>query len=335
MRVAVFSTRPYDREGLDAANERAGASIDFVYHDARLSPESASLAKGCEGVCLFPNDDAGANALEALSGVGVRLIALRSAGFNNVDLEAADRCGLTVCRVPSYSPEAVAEHAMALLLTLNRKTHRAYNRVREHNFELAGLRGFDLHGKTVGVVGTGKIGLAFCRIARGFGCRVLAHDPYPSDDAEAIGIEYTGLDALCAESRVVSLHAPLTPETRHLINADRLEQLGSDAILINTSRGGLVDTDALIVALKARRLAGVALDVYEEEEHVFFKDLSAEVLDDDRLARLISFPNVLVTGHQGFFTQEALDAIAETTVGNIAAFASGELTEANTVRAGR
>jgi D-lactate dehydrogenase len=317
MRIAVFSTKPYDRRFLEAAG--AGHAFDWI--EARLESATARLAEGAEVACLFVNDRADAAALEVLARGGVKLLALRSAGFNHVDLAAAERLGLAVGRVPAYSPEAVAEHAVAMLLALNRNIHRAYARVREGNFALEGLLGFDLHGKTVGVVGTGQIGLAFARIMAGFGCRLLGHDPFPSDAARAIGVEYRALDALLPEADIVSLHCPLTPETRHLLDRRRLASMKRGAMLVNTSRGAILDTPAVIAALKSGQIGHLALDVYEEEEKLFFEDLSGKVIADDVFARLLTFPNVLITGHQGFFTQEAMRAIAETTIANIESFA--------------
>ena len=318
MRIAVFSTKPYDRRFLEAAN--AGGH-GFAWIESRLDPATARLAEGCEAACLFVNDRADAAALEVLAAGGVRLLALRSAGFNHVDLPAAQRLGLAVGRVPAYSPEAVAEHAVALILTLNRHTHRAFNRVREGNFALEGLLGFDLHGKTVGIVGTGQIGLAFARIMAGFGCRLLGHDPQENPECLKLGLRYRPLDDLLAESDVVSLHCPLTPGTRHLMNAERLARMKRGAMLVNTSRGAILDTGAVIRALKSGHLGHLALDVYEEEEKLFFEDLSGTVIEDDVFARLLTFPNVLITGHQGFFTEEALRAIAETTMANVDSFA--------------
>jgi D-lactate dehydrogenase len=289
-------------------------------------------ARGATAVCAFVNDTLDRPCLEALAGHGVRLIALRCAGFNNIDLPAARSLGLAVVRVPAYSPEAVAEHAVALLLTLNRKTHRAYNRVRELNFSLNGLVGFDLHGKTVGIAGTGRIGRATAQIFRGFGCRVLAYDPVPMPEwAEAHGIGLVGFDTMLAESDVLSLHLPLTPETHYLLNPDTFARMKRGAYLINTSRGKLVDTTALIEALKSGQLGGVGLDVYEEEEGIFFEDLSAEMLLDDELSRLLTFPNVLITAHQAFLTQEALTEIARMTTENLIRFAAGEALVPGTV----
>jgi D-lactate dehydrogenase len=319
MRVAVFSTKAYDRRFLDEAN--AAGRHELVYLDPRLDATTASAAAGCGAVCAFVNDVLDAAALAALHGHGIRMVALRSAGFNNVDLAEAARLGIAIGRVPEYSPHAVAEHTAALVLTLNRKIHRAYARVREGNFALEGLLGFDLRGRTVGVVGTGKIGVAFCRIMAGFGCEVLAFDPSPSSEALAIGVRYVALDELLARSDVVSLHCPLTPQTHHLIDAGALASMKRGAMLVNTSRGAVVDTVAVIGALKAGTLGSLALDVYEEEADLFFRDLSGEVLRDDVFARLLTFPNVVITGHQAFFTEDALRAIAATTLANLDAFA--------------
>lgn len=334
MRVAMFSAKVFEREPFADAVKRAGGDPGaWSFFEERLSARTAGLAEGCDAVCAFVGDDLGRETLGTLKELGVGLIALRSAGFNHVDLEAAGELGMTVARVPAYSPYAVAEHAVALILTLNRKTHRAFARVREHNFALTGLMGFDLHGKTVGVVGTGEIGSVFARIMKGFGCRVLGMDPKPNDAFAEVG-EYVGMDRLLGESDIVSLHCPLTPETRHLLDAEAMGKMKRGAMLINTSRGAVVDTKAAIDALKRGRLGSLGLDVYEEEGDVFFKDLSGEVLQDDMLARLLTFPNVLVTSHQAFFTAEAVRGIAETTAANVMGFASGEgVPEANRVSA--
>ena len=322
MKIAVFSTKRYDREALDGANRRHGHEL--VYLEPRLTPETAALAVGHDAVCPFVNDELSTRVLEKLAAGGVRLLTLRSAGYNHVDLRSAAEHGIVVTRVPAYSPHAVAEHAAGLVLTLNRHFHRAYARVREGNFALEGLLGFDLHGKTVGVVGTGKIGTVFCRIMAGFGCRILAHDPYPSAEVEALGARYVALNDLFAAADIVALHLPLTPQTHHLIDAAALHRMKAGVMLINTSRGGLVDTPAVIQGLKTGRIGALGLDVYEEEADLFFEDLSGTVLQDDVFARLLTFPNVLITGHQGFFTREALDGIAEITLANATAFESGE-----------
>ncbi len=321
MRILVFSARPYDREYLEPLARKAGHEIAFI--EARLKTSTASIAAGHEAVCIFVNDIADAGAIAALAEVGVKVIALRCAGFNNVDLDAARRHDITVVRVPVYSPHAVAEHTVALILTLNRKIHRAHARVREGNFELQGLLGFDLHGKTVGVIGTGSIGQVFARIMLGFGCEVIAHDLYPRPDLQAAGVRYCPLPELFERSHMISLHCPLTPETYHLIDADALARMRRHVMLINTSRGGLVDTRAIIEALKSERLGGLAIDVYEEEGHLFFRDLSGQVIQDDTFARLLTFPNVLITAHQAFFTREALQEIAQTTVGNLSDIEAG------------
>lgn len=321
MKLAMYSAKPYDVASFDLANRDHGHEI--AYLEPRLLPHSAPLADGFPAVCAFVNDHLDAGVLETLHAGGTRLIALRSAGFNHVDLAAAERLGLTVARVPAYSPHAVAEHAVAMVLSLNRKLHRAYARVREGNFSLEGLLGFDLHGTTVGVVGTGAIGRIFARLMHGFGCTVLAHDPLPHPEVAAIG-RYVDLPELLAASDVVSLHCPLTPDTHHLIDADAIARLKPGAMLVNTSRGALVDTVAAIEGLKSGRLGSLGLDVYEEEEHLFFQDLSDRVIQDDVFSRLLTFPNVLVTGHQAFFTREALAAIAQTTLANVTAFERGE-----------
>jgi D-lactate dehydrogenase len=320
MKVAVFSTKAYDRHFLDQAN----AEIHRLHYlEVRLSAETAALAHGAEAVCAFVNDDLHRTTLERLPALGVRLVVLRSAGFNHVDLEAARELGLVVARVPAYSPHAVAEHTVALILTLNRKIHRAYNRVREGNFALDGLMGFDLNGKTAGIVGTGQIGEVVARILTGFGCTVLAHDPFPNSACETMGARYVARDELFAASDIVTLHCPLTPETCHLVNTDLLGRLKRGMMLINTSRGAVIDTRAVIRGLKDGTIGSLGLDVYEEEADLFFQDLSDRFIADDVFARLLTFPNVVITGHQAFFTAEALRTIAETTIANITAFAAG------------
>lgn len=321
MRVAVFSVRPYDERFLSAAN--AGAGHDLVFFESRLSMSTWRLAAGFEAVCAFVNDELDAPLLERLASDGVRLIALRAAGFNNVDLVAAHRLGLTVARVPAYSPHAVAEHALALILTLNRKIHRAYNRVREGNFALDGLMGFDMNGKTAGVVGTGAIGEIVARLLQGFGCTVLAADPQPNSGLQALGVRYAAPEDLLPVCDILTLHCPLTPQTRHMIDARAISRMKHGAMLINTSRGAVVDTRAVIRGLKSGAVGSLGLDVYEEESDLFFEDRSARIIDDDVFARLLTFPNVVVTGHQGFFTEEALAAIAQTTIANLSAFAAG------------
>jgi D-lactate dehydrogenase len=322
MNVAVFSTKPYDRRFLDAANERA--RHELTYFEPRLVPETTPLAVGFPAVCAFVNDRLDRPVLEALAAGGTRLIALRSAGFNNVSLDAAAELGMTVVRVPAYSPHAVAEHTVGLMLALNRKLPRAAFRVREGNFSLDGLLGFDIHGKTIGIVGTGKIGTVVARIMAGFGCRLLAHDPYPNDTCRDLGVAYVPLDTLLAEADIVTMHLPLTPDSHHMIDAAAIRRMKPGAMLINTSRGALLDTPAVIEGLKSGRIGSLGLDVYEEEADLFFEDLSNQVLQDDVFARLLTFPNVLITGHQAFFTAEALTAIAETTLANITAVERGE-----------
>lgn len=333
MRVAIFSHREYERPFLEAAARAAG--IELLPIPAALSPLTAPLAAGCRAVSVFVGDDASAASLGILAAGGTRLLALRCAGFNHVDLAAAAELGITVARVPAYSPHAVAEHAVALMLTLNRKIHRAFNRVREQDFSLDGLTGFDMHGKTVGIVGTGQIGEAACRILLGFGCRVLASDPAPNPRCEAMGVRYEPLKAMLGESDIVSLHCPLTPATRHLIDRAALASMRPGAMLINTSRGAVIDTKALIDGLKSGHVGSVGLDVYEEEGDLFFRDLSEAVIQDDAFVRLMTFPNVLITAHQAFLTREALGAIADTTVRNVVDHAAGRVAEANLVDASR
>ena len=321
MKVAFFDTHPFEREVFEKENKRF--NFEFVFLDPRLTLQTGLLANDCAVVCAFANDRLDAPTLDILHQTGVRLIALRSAGYNHVDLRRATELGLPVVRVPAYSPYSVAEHAVTLLMTLNRKTHRAYNRVREGNFSLDGLVGFDLHGKTVGIIGTGKIGAVAAKIFNGFGCRVLAYDVKPDSKLSAL-VTYVSLTELYSQCDVLTLHVPLTAETRHMIDGAAIAQMRPGVLLINTGRGALVDTPALVQALKSGHLGGAGLDVYEEEENVFFRDLSAQVLQDDLLARLLTFPNVLVTSHQGFLTQEALQNIARTTLENIAEFEQGK-----------
>ena len=321
--VAFYDTKPYDREYFERAPEADRLRRQF--HEFRLTSETAASVGGAQAVCVFVNDRLDAPCLTQLQRAGVRLVALRCAGFNNLDLTAAKSLGIAVTRVPAYSPHAVAEHTIALLLTLNRKIHRAFNRVRELNFSLSGLVGFDLHGKTVGIIGTGKIGRIAAQIFRGFGTGVLAHDPFPSQEwAATNGVRYVDLDTLLAASDVISLHAPLLPETHHLLNGQTLAQMKRGVFIVNTSRGKLIDTAALIAALKTGHVGGVALDVYEEEEGIFFEDLSGQVLHDDELALLLTFPNVLITAHQAFLTHEALSEIARVTTANLVRLAEGQ-----------
>jgi D-lactate dehydrogenase len=321
MRMILFSSKSYDQQSFLAAN--LPASWQTSFQEARLNLASVDLAKDCEVVCAFINDDLSAPVLRRLAAGGTRLIALRSAGYNHIDLPVAEQLGLSVVRVPAYSPHAVAEHALALILTLNRRTHRAFNRTREGDFSLHGLTGFDLHGKSVGIIGAGQIGLTFARIMAGFGCQLLINDPYPVANLADLGARQVELDELIARSDVISLHCPLNAATHHLINAQRLQQMKAGAMLINTGRGALIDTPALIGALKIGQLGYLGLDVYEEEAELFFEDRSDLPLQDDVLARLLSFPNVLITAHQAFLTHEALAAIATTTRDNIAAWLAG------------
>jgi D-lactate dehydrogenase len=331
MKILFYDTKPYDRQSF-ADHIPQGDTLTIDYTDAELSPRTAALAMGYEAVCAFVNADLGEKTLHALHHVGVRLVLLRCAGFNHVDIHAAKACGICVMRVPGYSPEAVAEHAMALALAVNRKLHKAYVRVRENNFSVSGLTGMDLHGKIAGIIGTGKIGLAMCRICRGFGMRVLAYDKYESDEARRIGVEYCTLDRLLSESDLISLHCPLTEETYHLICKDTISRMKSGVILVNTSRGALVDTEALIAGIRELRFHGVALDVYEEEGGNVFENREDDILASSVVARLLSFPNVIVTSHQGFLTAEALSAIAQTTLANASAYAEGTVIEENVVR---
>ena len=321
--TAVYDTKSYDREYLGRAV--CDGRIAWRFHDFRLSVETALASKGAQAVCIFVNDHADRACLEALAAMDVKLIALRCAGHNNVDLATARALGLAVVRVPAYSPHAVAEHAVGLLLTLNRKIHRAYNRVRELNFSLGGLVGFDIRGKTVGIIGTGRIGQIAAQIFRGFEANVLAHDLSPDPVwAKALGIQYTDLETLLAASDILSLHLPLIPETLHLLNTQTIARTKPGVFIVNTSRGKLIDTTALIAALKSGHIGGVALDVYEEEEGIFFQDLSGKVLLDDELSHLLIFPNVLITAHQAFLTHEALTEIARVTTQNIIKLESRE-----------
>ncbi|HEX8541927.1 MAG TPA: 2-hydroxyacid dehydrogenase [Pseudomonas sp.] len=321
MHTLIFSSQTYDRESFLAA--KLPADLKLHFQPARLTVETAALADKHPVVCAFINDDLSAPVLERLAAGGTKLIALRSAGYNHVDLPTAQKLGISVVRVPAYSPHAVAEHAVALILALNRHLHRAYNRTREGDFSLHGLTGFDLVGKTVGIVGTGQIGATFAKIMAGFGCKLLAYDPYPNPQVQALGAEYVSLPQLLAQAQIISLHCPLTEQTRHLINEASLATLQTGAMLINTGRGALVDTPALIESLKIGQLGYLGLDVYEEEALLFFEDRSDLPLQDDVLARLLTFPNVIITAHQAFLTQEALGAIAQTTLDNIAAWANG------------
>jgi len=317
VKVAIFSAKKYDREFLNAANN---SRHELRFFEPHLNEETIGLATGFEAVCVFVNDQVNAAVIAKLRSLGVRLVALRCAGYNNVDLSAAIRHGITVVRVPAYSPYAVAEHAIALMLALNRKVHRAYNRVREGNFALDGLIGFDMHDKTVGLVGTGQIGTVVAQILSGFGCPILAFDPFPNATCRSLGVRYVELNELLAQSDIISLHCPLTQEDKHMINGAAIRRMKNGVMLINTSRGALLDTVAIIQGLKSGRIGYLGLDVYEEEEEIFFEDRSGLILSDDVFARLLTFPNVVITGHQAFFTREALLNIAATTIDNITKF---------------
>lgn len=320
MKIAFFSTKPYDKDFFEKHNQ----NHELTFYDVALSETSVRLAEGFDGICVFVNDKVNASIIEKLAKLGIKLIALRCAGFNNVDLEAAKNANIRVVRVPAYSPHAVAEHAVALIMTLNRKTHKAYNRVREGNFSLEKLSGFDLYQKTVGVIGTGKIGEAFARIMQGFGCKVMAYDVFPNQGLIDSGVKYASLDEVLQQSDIISLHCPLTDKTLHLINETSISKMKTGAMLINTSRGALIDTQAVVEGLKSKKIGYLGLDVYEQESNIFFNDLSEEILVDDTLARLMTFPNVLITSHQGFLTEEALTQIAVITLNNITAFEQGQ-----------
>jgi D-lactate dehydrogenase len=321
VKVAIFSAKQYDREFLSAAN---GSRHELRFFEPHLNEETVGLAAGCEAVCVFVNDQVNAAVIATLESLGVRLIALRCAGYNNVDLAAATKHEITVVRVPAYSPYAVAEHTIALMLALNRKLHRAYNRVREGNFALDGLLGFDMHGKTVGVIGTGKIGAVVAQILTGFGCPSLAFDPFPNATCRSLGVHYVELNELFAQSDIISLHCPLTPENKYIVSNAAIARMKNGVMLINTSRGALLDTVAIIEGLKSGKIGYLGLDVYEEEEEIFFEDRSGLILSDDVFARLLTFPNVIITGHQAFFTREALENIAATTIENITRFGQGQ-----------
>lgn len=315
MKVAVFNTKLYDRQFLEAAN--SNHLHEFAFFKPHLNRDTAVLASGYPGVCIFVNDQADAPTLEFLAGRGTKLIALRCAGFNNLDIHTAHRLGMKIVRVPAYSPYAVAEYTIGMILTLNRKYHRAYNRVREGNFSLDGLMGFDLHGRTVGIVGTGKIGVLVAQILKGFGCRVLAYDLYPNSECAALGVEYVELDEIYAKADIISLHCPLTRDSYHLIGMEAIAKMKTGVMLVNTSRGALIDASAVTKGLKSGKVGYLGLDVYEQESSLFFEDLSGAIIQDDVFQRLTTFPNVLITAHQAFFTEEALRNIAVTTVANI------------------
>lgn len=320
MKIAVFSTQKYDREFLSAVP----TEHKFVFFEAQLNNDTVNLTQGFDGICIFVNDHADSEIISELKNNGIKVIALRCAGFNNVDVKAAEKAGIRVVRVPAYSPEAVAEHAVALIMTLNRKTHKAYLRIKENNFSLERLTGFNIYGKTVGVIGTGKIGKAFCKIMLGFGAKVIAYDKFEDDEAKKLGIKYVTFEEVLKNSDIISLHCPLTPETKYMIDWEAFANMKDGVMLINTSRGALINTKDAILALKRGKIGYLGIDVYEQEEHLFYKDLSENIIPDDTIARLMSFPNVMMTSHQGFFTKEALTEIAATTVGNIDCVAQGK-----------
>lgn len=319
-KVAVFSSKPYDQKSFNAVvpNE-----LELTFFEARLTEQSVNLASGFDAICAFVNDDLTPQVLKQLDAMSIKGIALRCAGFNNLDMASYQSLPIRAARVPAYSPEAVAEHAIAMMMTLNRKLHKAYNRTKEDNFSLDGLLGFNIHAKTVGLIGTGKIGLATARILKGFGAKVIAYDPIPSELNSEIGFDYVELDQLLEESDIISLHCPLNQSTHHIIDSKAVAKMKPGVMLINTSRGGLVDTNVMISALKSGQIGHLALDVYEQESELFFEDHSSQVIQDDVFQRLLTFPNVLITGHQGFFTEEALEQIAKTTMHNLQCFVSG------------
>lgn len=325
MKLSFFSSQSYDKEFFTQHNKQYGFDLEFF--DVTLDNQTVGLVQNAVAVCVFVNDKVTAEVIKELASRGVKIIALRSAGFNNVDLQAAKDFGIRVCRVPAYSPEAVAEHTVAMMLTLNRKTHKAYNRVREQNFSLQGLMGFDIHNKTIGIIGTGRIGQALCRIMKGFGCRILAFDLIANREMENLGVEYVPLITLLQQSDMISLHTPLNDQTRHLVNKDTLAFTKRGIMIINTSRGGLINTKDVIDALKSEHIGYLGIDVYEQEEALFFRDRSGDIIVDDMIQRLMSFPNVLVTAHQAFFTKEAMDQIAETTLYNVKAITEDKTAE--------
>lgn len=330
MKIAFFSAKPYDKTFFNRYNEAYGFELEFW--ETHLGPHIVNaITEGTETVCVFVNDKLTAEVIDIMAAKGVKIIALRCAGFNNVDLERAKKHDIKICRVPAYSPEAVAEHAVAMLLTLNRKTHKAYNRVREQNFSLNGLLGFNLHGRTIGVIGTGRIGKAFCKIMLGFGCKILAYDSYEDETLKAAGVQYQPFTEVLKQAEILSLHCPLTTENHYLINESTIAKMKKGITLINTSRGGLLNTHDVIQALKSGHIAYLGIDVYEQEEKLFFKDLSGSIIENDEIQRLMSFPNVLVTGHQAFFTEEALSQIASVTLNSIDHLIKGSVPEDQSV----
>jgi D-lactate dehydrogenase len=333
VKVAVFGTKHWVKDHFDVYN-KAHNNYELVYYDVTLSPLTAALAKGFQVVCVFVNDTVNAEVIDALAEAGVKLLALRCAGFNNVDLVRAEEKNIQVLRVPTYSPNAVAEHAVALLMALNRKIHKAYNKVREGNFSIDGLLGFDVFGKTVGIIGTGQIGAIFAKILKlGFGAKVIAYDVFQNKELIELGIAYVSLDEIYAQSDIISLHVPLLPATNHMINEESINKMKKGVTILNTSRGALIDTPAVVKALKAGKIGHLGLDVYEEEGNLFYEDLSEQGIADDMLSRLLTFPNVIITGHQAFFTKEAVEKIAQVTLENIADFIAGKPKTANTVTA--
>ncbi|WP_339925468.1 2-hydroxyacid dehydrogenase [uncultured Cyclobacterium sp.] len=325
MKIAVFSTKSYDQEYFEKYSNRN--AYTFSFFETVLNKSTANLSAGFDVICAFVNDQVDKDTIEILAKNGVKLIAMRCAGFNNVDLQSAKDHGIKVVRVPAYSPEAVAEHSVALIQTLNRKTHKAYNRVREGNFSLKNLIGFNLHGKTVGVLGTGQIGIAFCRIMKGFGCKVLAYDIKESEELVAMGVQYLPIDEVFKQANILSLHCPLTPETKHMVNKSSLAKMKDGVMIINTSRGALINTADAIDGLVEKKIGYLGIDVYEQEEKLFFEDLSESIIPDDYILRLNSFPNVLITSHQAYFTKEAMDQITLITLDNIHAFEKNEKLE--------
>lgn len=315
MKISFFSTQPYDIKFFNTCNKQFNYELE--YYEANLDDHTVNIIENSEAICVFVNDKVNEKVIKKLIKKGVKYVALRNAGFNNVDLEAAKKYGIKVCRVPAYSPEAVAEHTLAMLLTLNRKTHKSYNRVREQNFSLNGLLGTNIFRKTVGVIGTGNIGKVFCRTIKALGTEVLAYDLYPNEELKDEGIQYVELEELLKRSDIISLHCPLTPETHHIINKDTIKLMKRGVYLINTSRGGLIDSAAIIKGLKSQKIGALGIDVYEQEEKLFFRDLSDTIIEDDTIQLLLSFPNVLVTAHQAFFTEEALLQIAQVTLDNL------------------
>ena len=328
MKIAFFDAKPYDMVGFDRYTEEAGMTVK--YFETRLDEDTVTMATGYDAVCVFVNDVVNAEVVDKLCALGVKVIALRCAGFNNVDLKACQG-RIRVFRVPAYSPYAVAEHAMAMLLTINRRIHKAYNRTRDYNFSLSGLTGFDMHGKTIGVIGMGKIGKIFTKICQGFGMNVLALNRHPDP---SLGVTYVDLPELFTQSDIIALHCPLTKDNYHMINEETIATMKKGVIIVNTSRGGMIDTEALIEGIKNKKIGAACLDVYEDEADMFYTDKSGHIMQDDKLARLLSMPNVIVTSHQAFLTEEALDAIADTTVDNLQKFAAGTPNEANEVKAG-